>query len=182
MKKVLLLLSFFISLAAMGQKKGSPIRVSCIGNSITYGTGLQNPEKDSYPTQLQQMLGPGYEVGRFGKPGATLLRRAFRPYFDQVEYRQAMDFHGDIAVIHLGINDTDPRAWPNYRDEFVQDYSALIDSVRKSNPKCRILVARLTPLSSRHYRFLSGTRDWHREIQQVIEQIAERKQCAPYYV
>lgn len=177
MKKVLLLLSFFISLAAMGQKKGNPIRVSCIGNSITYGTGLQNPEKDSYPTQLQQMLGPGYEVGRFGKPGATLLRRAFRPYFDQVEYRQAMDFHGDIAVIHLGINDTDPRAWPNYRDEFVQDYSALIDSVRKSNPKCRILVARLTPLSSRHYRFLSGTRDWHREIQQVIEQVARRKDC-----
>lgn len=153
------------------------IRVSCIGNSITYGTGLEHPEQDSYPTQLQQLLGDRYEVGRFGKPGATLLRRAFRPYFVQEEFRQAMDFHGDIAVIHLGINDTDPRAWPNYRDDFVGDYSALIDSVRKSNPRVRILVARMTPLSDRHHRFLSGTRDWHREIQQTIEQVARLKQC-----
>ena len=154
-----------------------PVRVSCIGNSITYGSGLQNPAEDSYPVQLQRLLGPAYEVGQFGKPGATLLRRAFRPYFDQVEFRQAMDFHGDIAVIHLGINDTDPRAWPNYRDEFIPDYCALIDSVRKSNPKCRVIMARLTPLSDRHHRFLSGTRDWHREIQQAIELVAQRKGC-----
>lgn len=26
-----------------------------------------------------------------------------------------MDFHADIAVIHLGLNDTDPRNWPNYK-------------------------------------------------------------------
>ena len=153
------------------------IRVSCIGNSITYGTGLKDPVQDSYPSQLQRLLGDRYEVGRFGKPGATLLRRAFRPYFDQQEFHNAMAFHGDIAVIHLGINDTDPRAWPNYRDEFVSDYSALIDSVRKSNPRCRIIMARMTPLSDRHHRFLSGTRDWHREIQQTIERIAQRKNC-----
>ncbi|MBO4590146.1 MAG: sialate O-acetylesterase [Bacteroidaceae bacterium] len=155
----------------------NPIRVSCIGNSITYGTGLQHPETDSYPAQLQLLLGDKYEVGRFGKPGATLLRRAFRPYMQQQEFKDAMAFHGDIAVIHLGVNDTDPRAWPNYRDDFIGDYSALIDSVRKSNPKCRVIVARMTPLSDRHYRFLSGTRDWHDEIQQAIEQVAERNGC-----
>lgn len=177
MKRLLIAISLLLSVTMWAQKSAKPIRVSCIGNSITYGTGLQNPEKDSYPSQLQNLLGPQYEVGRFGKPGATLLRHAFRPYFDQQEFQEAMNFHGDIAVIHLGINDTDPRAWPNYRDEFVADYSALIDSVRKSNPKCRIIVARMTPLSSRHHRFLSGTRDWHKEIQQVIEQVAKRKEC-----
>lgn len=177
MKSHLLALCLLLCLSASAQNQVRPIRVSCIGNSITYGTGLKQPELHSYPTQLQQLLGPSYEVGRFGKPGATLLRRAFRPYFDQVEFRQAMDFHGDIAIIHLGINDTDPRAWPNYRDEFIPDYCALIDSVRKSNPKCRVIIARLTPLSDRHHRFLSGTRDWHREIQQAIEQVAERKGC-----
>ena len=166
-----LLFSLFVLNAA------AQVRVSCIGNSITYGFGLPNPAADSYPSQLQRLLGPDYEVGRFGKPGATLLRRAFRPYFQQQEFRDAMQFHGDIAVIHLGINDTDPRAWPNYRDEFIPDYSALIDSVRKSNPQVRVIIARMTPLSDRHHRFLSGTRDWHAEIQRAIEQIAELKGC-----
>ena len=177
LRNLCILLSFVFCISAAAQSDKRPIRVSCIGNSITYGTGLQDPVQDSYPSQLQRLLGSSYEVGRFGKPGATLLRRAFRPYFDQQEFRDAMDFHGDIAVIHLGINDTDPRAWPNYRDEFIPDYSALIDSVRKSNPKVRIIMARMTPLSDRHNRFLSGTRDWHREIQQAIEQIAKRKGC-----
>ena len=165
------------------QEATRPTRVCCIGNSITYGTGLKDPVRDSYPTQLQQLLGNGYEVGRFGKPGATLLRRAFRPYFEQQEFQDAMQFLRQsgpaptVAVIHLGINDTDPRAWPNYRDDFVPDYSALIDSVRKACPRVRILVARMTPLSDRHHRFLSGTRDWHREIQHAIEQVAEQKGC-----
>ena len=83
-----------------------------------------------------------------------------------------MNFAGDIAVIHLGINDTDPRDWPNYRDDFVKDYLSLIDSCRKVNPRCRILICRLTPISNRHSRFESGTRDWHGEIQQAIETVS----------
>ena len=58
------------------------------------------------------MLGDKYQVGNFGKPGATLLNHGHRPYMKQEEYKQAMAFKGDIAVIHLGINDTDPRNWP----------------------------------------------------------------------
>lgn len=149
-----------------------PVKVACIGNSITYGTGTGNPQTESYPAQLQRLLGDGYQVENFGKPGATLLNRGHRPYMQQPEYRKAMNFAGDIAVIHLGINDTDPRDWPNYRDDFVRDYLSLIDSCRKANPKCRILICRLTPISNRHPRFESGTRDWHREIQLAIETIS----------
>ena len=50
-----------------------------------------------------------------------------------------MNFAGDIAVIHLGINDTDPRDWPNYRDDFVRDYLSLIDSCRKANPNTQFI-------------------------------------------
>lgn len=39
---------------------GAPVRVACVGNSITYGTGIQDRAHDSYPAQLQRMLGPGY--------------------------------------------------------------------------------------------------------------------------
>ncbi len=171
MKKLWFLLVLTIGLHVNAARK--PVKVACIGNSITYGIGVKVPEQDSYPAQLQRLLGDAYEVGRFGKPGATLLYRAFRPFVEQEEYRQAMQFAGDIAVIHLGVNDTDPRAWPNYRDEFVRNYLALIDSFRTVNPRCRFIIARMTPLSHRHHRFESGTRDWHAEIQQAIETVAQ---------
>lgn len=50
--------------AHAAKKNDEPIRVSCIGNSITYGTGMQNPEADSYPAVLQRLLGDAYSVGR----------------------------------------------------------------------------------------------------------------------
>ncbi|MBQ6175902.1 MAG: sialate O-acetylesterase [Bacteroidales bacterium] len=153
-------------------KEEPKIKVSCVGNSITYGMRLDNRERESYPVRLQEMLGDRYEVGNFGKSGATLLRHGHRPYFEQVEFRQAMDFAGDIVVIHLGINDTDPRNWPHYQDEFVEDYLALVDSLRSVNPKARFLIARMTPIGSTHSRFISGTKTWHGQIQEAIETVA----------
>ncbi|WP_248616662.1 GDSL-type esterase/lipase family protein [Hoylesella timonensis] len=168
----LLLFSCFVVLHTDAKPTVPPVRVACVGNSITYGTGIANRDKDSYPAQLQAMLGNKYLVGNFGKPGATLLRHGHRPYFKQQEFRDAMAFHADIAVIHLGINDTDPRNWPNYRDEFVTDYLALIDSLRQANPKVRIILARLSPIAHRHPRFISGTQQWHEQIQASIETVA----------
>lgn len=74
--------------------------------------------------------------------------------------------------MHLGINDTDPRNWPNYRDEFVKDYLSIMDSLRAANPKVRIILARMTPIADRHPRFVSGTKQWHGEIQTAIETVA----------
>lgn len=147
-------------------------RVACVGNSITYGMTLADPATESYPAQLQQMLGDGYEVGNFGKSGATLLRHGHRPYIAQEEWAKAKAFKGDIAVIHLGVNDTDPRNWPYYRDEFVSDYLALIDTLRQENPKCRIIIALLSPITYNHPRFESGTQQWQKEIQEAIKTVA----------
>ena len=164
----------FVPADARRKPKVEPkIKVSCVGNSITYGMRLDDRERESYPIRLQEMLGDRYEVGNFGKSGATLLRHGHRPYFEQEEFRQAMDFAGDIVVIHLGINDTDPRNWPHFRDEFVGDYLALIDSLRSVNPQARFLIARMTPIGSNHTRFISGTKTWHGQIQEAIETVAE---------
>ena len=165
-----LLWGLFFSLSA-----AEKVRVACVGNSITYGMKLANPAVESYPSQLQTLLGPDYEVGNFGKSGATLLYHGHRPYVQQEEYQDALRFKGDIVVIHLGINDTDPRNWPNYRDDFVHDYLALIDSFYEANPKARILLCQMTPIRHDHPRFASGTRDWHAEIQRAIETVAAIK-------
>ena len=149
-----------------------PIRVACIGNSVTYGFGHSNPSVTSYPTRLGEMLGDKYEVRNFGHSGATLLSRGHRPYIQQQAYLSAVAYAPDKAIIHLGLNDTDPRNWPNYRDEFIPDYLALIDTLRKANPKVEVWVCRMTPIFHGHHRFKSGTRDWHEQIQLAIEEVA----------
>ena len=156
---------------AIGQT--TKIKVACVGDSVTYGTGIEDRDNNSYPAQLQKMLGETYLVGNFGKPGATLLSKGHRPYFKQEQFTDAMNFHGDIAIVHLGLNDTDPRNWPNYRDEFHRDYSALLDSLRKSNPKVRIIMALTSPITHAHKRFASSTRVWHEQIQEELKRISK---------
>ncbi len=162
-----------VILSAVCMRAEQPIKVACIGNSITYGFNVENREMMNYPAQLQRMLGEGYVVGNFGRSGATLLKHGHRPYVMQPEWKSAKEFTPDIAVIHLGINDTDPRNWPEFGDEFVSDYKAIIDTLRIINPDVRVLVARLTPLNAKHYRFKSGTRIWRLLVQEAIENVAK---------
>ncbi len=174
MKKLLFTLLLALPLMAMAQEK---IKVACVGNSVTYGYGHKNPAETSYPTQLQQLLGDDYEVRNFGHSGATLLNKGHRPYTTLPEYKAALEFAPDIIVIHLGLNDTDPRNWPNYRDEFFGDYTGIIDSFRKAHPdgNPKIIVCRMTPIFHWHRRFKSGTRDWYWQIQEKIEEIAQHE-------
>ena len=151
---------------------GQTIKIACVGNSVTYGMGIENPE-ERYPAQLQVMLGDEYEVGNFGHSGATLLKNGYRPYWNLPEFKEALDFEADIVIIHLGLNDTDPRAWPKYRDEFVKDYINLIDTFKHINPDAYVKISRMTPLFSGHSRFESSTRDWYWQVQNAIEVIAE---------
>ena len=169
-KRLLMFVLVLLPLLATAQEK---IKVACIGNSVTYGMTHKNPAETSYPTQLQQMLGEGYEVRNFGHSGATLLSKGHRPYINLPEYTAAVEFAPDIAVIHLGLNDTDPRNWPNYRDEFYGDYMNIIKALRDKNPEVEVYVCHMTPIFHWHRRFKSGTRDWYRQIQDVIKDIAE---------
>lgn len=173
MKKLCLIIVLLLPLLL----KAQPVKVACVGNSVTFGYGLENPEKESYPVQLQQLLGENYLVKNFGKSGATLLREGHRPYNEQEEYKNAIAFAGDIVVIHLGLNDTDPRDWPNYGDDFIKDYLTLIQDFRTANPNCKIFVCRMTPIGHDHWRFKSGTRDWYWKIQHCIEVVAEQADC-----
>ena len=104
MRKIVL--SYLLVLCSLVAVAQTPVRVACIGNSITYGAGIENRERDAYPVQLQRMLGEGYVVGNFGKSGATLLNKGHRPYIEQKEFQRALTFAGDVVVIQLFLNDT----------------------------------------------------------------------------
>nr|MDE6490083.1 sialate O-acetylesterase [Muribaculaceae bacterium] len=151
----------------------APVKVACVGNSVTYGACLPDRDTQCYPARLQRLLGDGYEVRNFGHSGATLLTKGHRPYVKQQAYRDALAYAADVVVIHLGLNDTDPRNWPDFRDDFVRDYVNLIDDFRKANPQAKIYVCRMTPIFHSHPRFKSGTRDWFRLEQNAIDVVAE---------
>lgn len=171
-------LSCALTALALSAAASQPLKVACVGNSITFGLTTDNPATDSYPAQLAGMLpADRYEVRNFGRSGATLLEKGHNPYVSQPEYKAALDYAPDIAVIHLGINDTDPRNWPNYSDEFAGDYVRLIESFRRANPNVRVILANLTPIGAEHRRFKSGTRQWRDAVRQSVAAIAEATGC-----
>ncbi|MEO7314463.1 MAG: GDSL-type esterase/lipase family protein, partial [Ginsengibacter sp.] len=170
-KTISLLLILILCHAGLNAQNGK-VKIACIGNSVTYGYGLKDPSTQSYPALLQKDMGADYDVKNFGHSGATLLRKGHNPYFKTKEFAEAVAFKPDVAVIHLGLNDTDPRNWNNYRHEFKGDYSWLIDTLRKENSSVKIFICLMTPIFHDHPRFRSGTRDWHAQIQTAIKEIA----------
>ncbi|MBN1997543.1 discoidin domain-containing protein [candidate division KSB1 bacterium] len=110
------------------------LRIACVGNSITYGDGIGTRALDSYPYQLERLLGPGYDAENFGNSGRTMLRHGDFPLWNEVQFTNALTFKPDIVIILLGTNDSKPQNWA-YKDEYIPDYIAMIDTFRTvSNP------------------------------------------------
>jgi len=130
MKKLNLLFLFVLAFGSISLAQ-TPIRIACVGNSITQGPGRDNP--DSWPLQMQTILGEAYEVGNFGVSGRTLLRKGDYPYWNEPQFQEVKDFAPDILIIMLGTNDSKPQNW-KYAAEFRQDYLDMIAEFRKTMP------------------------------------------------
>ena len=125
MKKIFLAcLLLFVTISLQAQK----IKVACVGNSVTYGAGIKDRSLNSYPAQLQQLLGTNYEIGNFGHSGATALKKGHKPYIVKPEFEKSKQFEPNIVIIHLGLNDQGMNNWPLHKDEFINDYMELINS------------------------------------------------------
>ncbi len=143
MKTFAIALTFLFFCAGFSAHAADTIHVSCVGNSITDGTGLAGRDTASYPARLGQMLGPGYNVLNCGVAGATMLKNGNKPYwtFGVTEFAAAMAFLPKIVIIELGTNDSKSSGgvdnWPSHQDEFVGDYEAMVDTFAaiSSNPK-----------------------------------------------
>lgn len=122
------LILLLLSIPAFSQ---TPIKIACVGNSITQGPGRDNP--DSYPLQLQAILGDTYEVVNFGMGGRTLLRKGDYPYWNETLFQDAKDFRPDILVIMLGTNDSKPQNWAHKAD-FRKDYLDMISEFKEYMP------------------------------------------------
>lgn len=115
------------------------IIVACVGDSITAGSGTKNSKTDSYPSQLQKMLGDKWTVKNFGVSGATLLKKGDKPYDKQSAYKTALASKPDVVVIMLGTNDTKPQNW-KMKDQYAADYKALIADFAQLETKPRVFI------------------------------------------
>ena len=119
--------------------KEGQIKVACVGDSITYGHGVENWKKNNYPAQLQELLGEDYHVANFGSSGACVNPDGDQPYINRDVYQAGLDYDADILVFMLGTNDSKPENW-NDLDAFMKDYMALLGSYLENgkNPKVYI--------------------------------------------
>lgn len=146
------------------------IRVACVGDSITFGSGIKDRDRNSYPAQLQGLLGGGYEVRNFGVSGATLLRAGDRPYWKEPALEEAKQFAPDIVVIKLGTNDSKPQNW-KHCDDFARDLAAMIAEFRSLERRPPVWVCRPVPAYAERW----GIRDRviRGEMIPVIDRVAQ---------
>ncbi len=127
MRFSILYLSLFALFFGLLSYSHAQIRVACVGNSITFGSGIENREQYSYPAQLQTMLGKGWEVRNFGVSGRTMLKKGNQPLWEEEAFANALAFKPNVVVIKLGTNDSKDFNW-KYKEDFVSDFQAMVDT------------------------------------------------------
>ena len=144
MKK--LLKTFFAALLAFSAAAafGAKTKVACVGDSITYGYGIEDRPNNSYPAQLGRILGDKYEVVNFGVSGTTAIRAGNFPYASTQKYEQSLNYQPDIVVIKLGTNDSKAVNIAKVAD-FAADVKTLINSFKKLTSKPKIYICLPVP-------------------------------------
>lgn len=143
MKKsfLFIVLSLLVIFTANAQLK--TIKVACIGNSITYGVGVDaNRMVDSYPAQLGQQLSYQWNVNNFGKGWACAAIAGAVPYIKQPEFAAMMAYLPDVVIMKLGTNDG-LSEW-SHKADFEHDYLILVDSIAHLSSKPKIYLCRPT--------------------------------------
>ncbi|MBQ2733551.1 MAG: hypothetical protein IJF74_05265 [Clostridia bacterium] len=125
----------------------APVRIACIGDSITFGTAAWGETKDGYyyaennffyPTILQQLYGYDAVVGNFGFPGSNVSTTSYSKYYQSCSYNMMMAFEPDIIVIALGTNNA-PFIMASV-SAFKNDYRTMIDDMHTRYPYAKMIM------------------------------------------
>lgn len=141
---VLLLL---LSLSSCADRSGflRPLKILCLGDSITYGYKLANPSEKSYPAQLSRLSYSHWEVFNAGVNGATVLNNSDIPITAQKKYEYAIKFQPDVVILMLGTNDTKDKNW-RHKSQFVSDYTKLVESFKNLPSQPHVIVCSIPPI------------------------------------
>lgn len=120
-----------------------PIRIACVGASVTFGRGLKNRREESYPAVLQRLLDESLGAGEclvknLGYSGATVTQGSNEPYWRTPSFTAATRFEPHLALVMLGTNDAQ-YANATAREAFAGDLVDLIQHFRSLSAE--VLVA-----------------------------------------
>jgi len=138
------LVSLLCSLLLASPTLADPIRVACVGDSITAGFGAAKGW--DYPSQLRRMLGAEYDVRNFGVSGRTLLRHGDFPYANEPAFKAAVAYKPDVVILMLGTNDSKPQNWKPHAMEFDVDYRWLVGQLQGGNSLQKFFACRPCPV------------------------------------
>ncbi len=168
-----------LAIVSYTQARSAPIKVACIGDSITAGFGLPKEKRQthSYPAVLGRLLGDNYQVTNLGISGRTMLREGPAAWINSSYPRKLEELVPDIITIKLGTNDSKMKHWENNKDKFERDLKTFIAEFRQINPKVKIYLCLPVPAFDLRTKELStgdgisGTRILN-EIIPIIQQVA----------
>lgn len=145
------------------------ITIACVGDSITYGLTVDEPEDYSYPNQLQLLLGPKYVVNpSLGRCGAGIWHCG-APYTSTQEFIDAVKWPADILVVCLGTNDAIYPINDDFKRDFKEDYESLVQQLTKHSPKERVFLCLVPPTPGLKNMTVSIT-----AINNLIKDVAEQ--------
>ena len=118
--------------------------IACIGDSITFGAGVNGKTEQTWEYCLNQKLGDAYQVINYGISGRTLQNEGDYPYTVDKFYKISLESQAEIFIIMLGTNDSKPYNWNKERyerelDTFVKQYMSLAHKPRvilMTPPQC----------------------------------------------
>ena len=113
------------------------VRIACVGDSITYGSGLKEREKNCYPQVLGRLLGERFRVRNFGVRGRTAMWYSNNPYVKEKMNSWSLDFEPDVVVLMFGTNDSKGENWRGVT-AFKEQYRRMIEEYQKLSPKPEI--------------------------------------------
>jgi len=120
------------------------ITVACVGDSITAGYGLTNSSTQSYPAQLQTLLGSGYAVGNYGNSGTTVEKVSDDTYWNSWAYTNSLNSSPNIVVMMFGANDS--KSWNWNAANFNNDYRALITLYTNLSTHPKVFICYTPPM------------------------------------
>jgi alpha-L-fucosidase 2 len=123
-----------------------PVRIACLGDSITEGGGTTIQSRYAWPVVLDSILGSGYSVLNCGRSGATMLKKSKLPIWDCNEFSNLFAFEPDIVLIKLGTNDSKSVNW--IREDFIADYQSMIDTLKTLPGKPKLIICLPVPAYS----------------------------------
>ncbi|HEY5508782.1 MAG TPA: GDSL-type esterase/lipase family protein, partial [Paludibacter sp.] len=148
LNKLIYLVLIVAALTIFPQQQGlaQKQKISCVGNSITRGGGLSSPSIQSYPAQLQALLGStSWTVGNFGVDSRTMLKNGDNPYWNDPAFTNAKNYLPNFVVIELGTNDAKSWNWNNRGNEFVSNYKEMITVFRGLTSKPDVWITLVPP-------------------------------------